>query len=265
MTRDRDKAIIKVHPPSPAPLSMRPLSCLLLVACSPHALTVPGPLASLGREPVVQEVIAEELPARQAPESPRTDSPAQQDSLDATHPRSAETALGRAVADAAAHYLRHKPPGRNDCSGFVCDVYARAGVPLAGSTRSLWELARSNGAVHHRKVPAIGDLVFFDNTYDKDRDGKRNDDLTHVAVVMEVLGDGTVIMAHAGTSQGRAELRMNLQQPTEHEDAAGSILNDYLRARRSSDPEDAPRLAGELFRAFATVNPRQVEAWASTR
>ena len=40
--------------------------------------------------------------------------------------------------------------------------------------------------VHHRKVPRPGDLAFFDDTYDANHDGRTNDPLTHVAVVLSV-------------------------------------------------------------------------------
>ncbi|TNE84391.1 MAG: CHAP domain-containing protein [Deltaproteobacteria bacterium] len=236
------------------------LLSVFAVGCAPKGLRMPGPLGALGTEVVPPPGLPEPVVAEVEPEPEPEPDP-----LDATHPKARETEHGRAVAAAAAHYLTHKPPGRDDCSGFVCAVYTRAGAPLSGNTRSLWDLAKEHGATHKRKIPSIGDLVFFDNTYDRDRDGKRNDELTHVAVVMEVLGDGTVIMAHAGTSKGRVELRMNLLQPEVLEDEAGSVLNDYLRARYRTDPEGTPRLAGQLFRGFATLDPEQLDAWASAQ
>src|SRR5690606_3802041 len=115
-------------------------------------------------------------------------------------------------------------------------------------------------AIHRRKLPRIGDLAFFDNTYDRDGDGRWDDELTHVAVVVEVEADGTIRMAHDGTSRGRTELRMNLKHPDVRLDASGRVLNDYLRVRTDKDPRSARYLAGELWRGFATVEPG--DGWA---
>jgi len=120
------------------------------------------------------------------------------------------------------------------------------------------------GAVHRRKRPTPGDLVFFDDTVDRNRDGRWNDALTHIAVVISVDPDGTMVMAHAGTSQGRATIRMNLTRPHDHTDASGHTLNGFLRARRANDPPRARYLTAELWRGFATVHPDEIGRWAAS-
>jgi hypothetical protein len=159
------------------------------------------------------------------------------------------------VVDAARFYLRHSPKGfRNDCSGFISAVYDRAGAPLTGNTRSMWAMAKSTGSNHTRKLPSPGDLAFFDNTYDRDKDGRWDDELTHIGVVLEVHDDGTVLIAHSGTSKGRTTLRLNLKHPGVHQDEDGKVLNDYLRARGKRDPKKAVHLAGQLWRAWASLH-----------
>ncbi len=75
-----------------------------------------------------------------------------------------------------------------DCTGFVEAVYAREGVPLRALTRSAAPGDRSGvSAVYHAmqrygvvfggggEWPAPGDVVFWRDTYDRNRDGKADD------------------------------------------------------------------------------------------
>lgn len=200
----------------------------LLAGCAPKVVPVPGPLGALGRIPPPTARIVERSPVG-AEGSDR-------------------------IADAARHYLDHPTRGfRDDCSGFVMAVLERAGTPLSGNTASIYTWAQEHGTIHHRKRPAPGDLVFFDDTYDRNHNGRTDDPLSHIAVVLEVAPDGTILMAHDGTSRGRTTLRMNLENPHERTAGDGEVVNDWLRALRDSDPKGMDYLAGELWRAFATV------------
>jgi hypothetical protein len=175
--------------------------------------------------------------------------------LDAVPEGPRDSRSGRRIADAALHYLDHRPKGfRDDCSGFVMAALDRAGIPMNGNTRSLWDTLREQGMTHRHKVPAVGDLAFFDNTYDRDRDGRFDDELTHIGVVVAVDDDDTITIAHAGTSRGRTSLTMNLREPDVRRTPDGVVLNDYLRRKRDGDPKNARYLAGELWRGFATLD-----------
>jgi hypothetical protein len=226
---------------------MFPLLLLFLSACA-HGPRIPGPLGPVGRAPTAANPYAPETvppaPSEHRPATPEPDP------------------FGAALAEAASFYLEHEPKGsRRDCSGFVCASAARAGWPLRGNTQSLWELADERGWVHHRKEPELGDLAFFDQTYDRNRNGRLDDELTHVAVVIEVQNDGTVVLAHSGTRTGRSELRMNLHHPHDHVDADGEEINGWLRQSRGSDPPRTPHLAAECWRAFATAGPNTPVEW----
>lgn len=148
------------------------------------------------------------------------------------------------------------PPGHaSDCSGFVCAASVEAGGRLPSSTQALWELAVAQGAVHRRHRPDPGDLAFFDDTWDRNGNGRLDDPLTHVGVVVGVLADGTVEVAHVSSSKGRSLLRLNLDRPGDASDEEGRVLNDYLRRRARRDPRATKYLAGELWRGFAAVSP----------
>ena len=204
--------------------------------CAARTARIPGPVAAVGRGPQTAEVAgeADEAPAKTSRRSERT---------------------AQEIVEAARHYLDHRPSGfRDDCSGYVEAVFARAGLPLRGSTASIYDLAEDQGVLHHRKEPRVGDLAFFDDTYDRNHNGKRDDPLSHIAVVLEVRDDGTILLGHGGTSRGRTTLTMNLRHADERTAADGHVLNDWLRVQRDSDPSGTAYLAGELWRAFATVD-----------
>ncbi|MBX3332100.1 MAG: hypothetical protein KF722_16970 [Nitrospira sp.] len=154
--------------------------------------------------------------------------------------------------------------GRNytpDCSGFVRGVYASQRVDLYGG---LGELNGGNGVgrifthvVQHGRIhygPTVhpGDLVFFHNTWDFNRDGLPNDPLTHVGVVEKVDRDGTVIFV-SSVSAGIERYRMNLKHPDTHKTADGRVLNDFLRRKHVGDTRGTYYLAGRLFAAFGTL------------
>jgi hypothetical protein len=152
----------------------------------------------------------------------------------------------------------------DDCTGLVRLAYEGAGIELmSGGGRPgdngvmiLYRKARGLGALH-RDHPKPGDIVFFRETYDRNRDGRRNDGLTHVGIVERVEPGGQISIVHRG-SKGVALTRMNLQHPTTHRaKRGGGVLNDYLR--RASGAQRAA-LTGELFVGFASP-----DRWLRTR
>jgi len=169
--------------------------------------------------------------------------------------RTAVPDVGERIARSASYTLKHYPRGfRKDCSGFVEASLSRVGIPLRGSTRMLWVAVRDRGWTHHRRVPRPGDLAFFDDTYDRNGNGIRDDELSHIAIVLGVRPDGTIVLAHAGTSAGRTRFYMNLHRPRDRVDADGARINDALRA--GSGGSTRGTLAAELLRGFATIRAR---------
>lgn len=219
------------------PLLAFAVAWLAAAGCAPKTARIPGPLAAIGGTGA-RAVAVERERRERAPQ---------------------KTAAGGSIAEAARHYLEVSPRGyRDDCSGYVEAVFARAGFDLRGSTAMFYELAEEQGALHHHKLPRPGDLAFFDDTYDRNHNGQLDDPLSHVAVVLEVAADGTILLGHGGTSRGRTTLTMNLEQPDLREADDGHVLNDWLRVRRDGDPARTRYLAGELWRAFATLDGREL-------
>ncbi len=147
----------------------------------------------------------------------------------------------------------------DDCTGVARIAYESVGIELmAGAGRPgsngvthIYQHAKRLGALHKGR-PKPGDLVFFRETYDRDRDGRRDDGLTHVGIVERVAPDGSITFVHRG-GKGVARARMNLRQPRLHRvKGSGAVVNDYLR--RASQGGRA-YLTGELFAGFASPGP----------
>jgi hypothetical protein len=109
-----------------------------------------------------------------------------------------------------------------------------------------------HGRIHYGPIVHPGDLVFFHNTWDFNRDGLPNDPLTHVGIVETVERDGTVIFV-SWVLAGVERYRMNLFQPGIHTTAEGRVLNDHMRRKRPGDSSTTRYLTGQLFAAFGTV------------
>lgn len=146
---------------------------------------------------------------------------------------------------------------RMDCSGVARGIYAKAGFPLGfvhvdgtsvNDTRVLFELVQQRGSLR-RSSPLPGDLVFFDDTYDQNGNGRVDDPLSHVGVVEKVEGGGSVVIVHRiGSAIVRA--RMTLARPHERHDDKGQPLNHFLRAAKGKNPA---KTTAELFVAFGSL------------
>lgn len=154
----------------------------------------------------------------------------------------------------------------DDCTSFVQAVYAPLGVNLMSAGRpgdngvtAMWRFAAEHGRIFEGGRPLPGDLAFFRETYDLNRDGRANDGLTHIGVVEGVEADGTVLVIHR-VARGVVRYRMNLSHPKQVKTSQGKRLNDWLR---TETPGSRPRLTAELFAGFATLLP--VEARVARR
>lgn len=181
----------------------------------------------------------------------------------ASVPAQAAESFGDGVAEVARTYRDERPPLRIEaCNGLIEDVLRDAGLDLRGNVRTLYATMKERGWVHRRKVPAAGDVVFFDRTYDSNGNGRQDDDLSHIALVISVDSDGTVHMVHRG-SKGIRPLTMNLKDPSARRDEAGKVLNSWLG--KPGYAKEGAKMAGELWRAFATPEGEGVSRIAEAR
>lgn len=116
---------------------------------------------------------------------------------------------------------------RPDCSGAVRTIYARKGIWLGNSpkhgesdTAAIYTFVKEHGQIF-TSHPKVGDLVFFDNTYDRNRDGQMNDRLTHIGIVDKIQSDGTIIFKHyLHHRMRRSKMTDMLRRPTKENKGA---------------------------------------------
>jgi hypothetical protein len=162
----------------------------------------------------------------------------------------------------------------SDCSGFVEAVYTAEGLRLrdlmqraAPNERSgvaaAWYAARAHGRVFGAgEWPAPGDLVFWHDTYDRNRNGRADDRFTHLGIV-EYVEDGTVYFLHRG-GRGVARGVMTPGRPDDPSDGEGRRLNSPLRA--TTHPVKDGGLAGALLAGYGRIDPAHVPpGYASAR
>lgn len=183
------------------------------------------------------------------------------EATDATEARAiAQSALdGGRIASAAESKVGARTvndPGQRfneDCSGLTRAVFSAQGVDLfadgvnpgENGVSAIYRFVARRGGLHEG-LPRPGELVFFRDTADSNRDGRENDGLTHIGIVTGVDPGGTVHLVHRN-SQGIVRERMNLSLPSRHTADSGDVLNDWLRGGAR------PRLMGELFVSYGRL------------
>ena len=135
---------------------------------------------------------------------------------------------------------------------YILDVYKVNGVDLAAktsarSTAELYQYAFKQKSVYHTSRPAIGDLAFFHNTVDRNRDGRWNDWHSLIGIV-ESIDDQDTITILVFTSQ-LERIKLNLKYPELHKSKKGDILNSQLRPNEGSQVGTSAK----LFAGFANL------------
>lgn len=223
-----------------------------------------GASATGGSSPRV--AVADRPPTRQRRSSTRTPRPSSSDTQ-------SPPATVRAPIDPNAP----KPtPGGGytpeDAVGYVLATYAINGVQFDQADQlkiiDLYRAVQRQGSIYHTTHPVVGDLVFFHNTYDANRDGRNNDWYTHVGIVEQVASDGSIVVLSYRRGAVVRDM-MNLKHPHAVEEA-GRAVNATLRERRRDDAEYTQYLAGELFAGFGSLlgdisDVAVIDSWSPSR
>lgn len=144
-------------------------------------------------------------------------------------------------------------------AGFVNAIYKANQVDLGtfsgndAITNLFTAVKKRGGTIYHVTRPAVGDVVFFHNTFDRNNDGRNNDWFTHAGLVEGVESDGTIhVLSYMGGKV--SSFTINLEHPKFAKDERnGKIWNTPLRERTAQDPEFTRYLGGELFAGFGSV------------
>ena len=148
-----------------------------------------------------------------------------------------------------------------DCTGTVLAIYWYAGIDLArdfgkysgNGVMRLYRSLEKQNLLYSSPHPATGDVIFWDNTYDRNGDGAWNDTLTHMGMVLRSSPDGTIQYVHLNYSRGIVIENMNLLEPNLSKKLIrGSlrILNSPIRLKERGQPHPPQWLAGQLYRVL---------------
>ncbi len=187
--------------------------------------------------------------------------------------------IGEKAAKKACNFLGWSYTKVGKCTGLVVKAYMAAGIDLVNLAKendtgdpnyapNLYNLAnklRINNSVRTTNDSLVGDIIFWNYTYDRDDSCNLSDDEqpTHVGIVTgaDVDGKGTVTYIHAaskGVKNSRVDrsgvehkLNMNIQLPSD------TAYNSFLRGNPVDGcPDDGGtlgKLSGELFNGFGTI------------
>lgn len=139
------------------------------------------------------------------------------------------------------------------CTSLVQAIYDKLdwqGFRLSGSVGDLHARCSSKGWLV--ETPEAGDLVFFDNTWDANRNREVDDPLTHVGVVVAVESDGRVRYVHVGSRKLREGV-LHPDHPDQARSPEGTEWNSHARHKSSRDPAGTRYLAGELLRGYCRL------------
>lgn len=159
-------------------------------------------------------------------------------------------ATTRKDVDATAVPTPPDEPSLAAAANYIWSLYDLNGITFPPAARqsvpALFRACKDRGSISHSTAPAIGDIVFFHNTVDRNRDGRNNDWYTFAAVVEARGKEGKIQLL--GYQHGKVQrLTMDLTNPNAQMDRRGDKANSQLRAPQDSDPPFAQHLAGQLF------------------
>jgi hypothetical protein len=150
----------------------------------------------------------------------------------------------------------NKKTFRADCSGTVRGIFAAAKLKLGGivkpgeenDTKAIYRFVRKYGQILQNS-PEPGDLVFFHNTYDRSRNGRMNDALTHVGIVEKVEEDTVLFVHYLGRSIIRSRMNLTYKKNAFHPET-GVRINHVLRRAQG---HHRSYTAGELFAGYGRL------------
>lgn len=137
-----------------------------------------------------------------------------------------------------------------DCSGVVSALYWYAGIDLQscypaytgnGVTR-IYRWLEEEQLLYRPDEPQPGDIIFWDNSYDKNGNGVADDVLTHIGMVVTVDENGLVTYVHHDYISGVIFARMYPPDPSDRN------LNSGMRIQSLGPTPDGGMTAGDLYR-----------------
>lgn len=149
-----------------------------------------------------------------------------------------------------------------DCSGFIAFLFHLAGLNLKklygigdNGVTAIWNGLSQNGFILKDNRLKEGDIVFFDNTYDMNKNTKWDDKLSHIGIVESIDKFQTVTYLHYG-SKGVMRAKMNVSHPhvfTTNINGESYRFNDLIR-KSEQRGVNTKYLSGNLYSGAARLN-----------
>jgi hypothetical protein len=147
----------------------------------------------------------------------------------------------------------------NDCTGLVLAIYWYAGIDLAkdfnrftgGGVERIYKTLERENLLYSTSRPLVGDIIFWDNTYEHEENPFRDNPLSHTGMVTGVDPDGTISYIHYHITKGIIIEHMNLENPGVQSTMVGGhmkIINSPMRLAMAGRLHPPNWLSGQLYR-----------------
>ncbi len=144
-----------------------------------------------------------------------------------------------------------------DCSGVVTALYYYAGIDLqkyykdysGTGTERIYKTLEERGLLEKTWLPETGDIIFWDNTYDRNNNGKYDDMLTHIGMVVSSDRFGNIDYIHHNYLKGIVIEKMNIRYKNENtRNVRGKIfiINSPMKKKERTRNRDN-WLSGQLY------------------
>ncbi len=196
--------------------------------------------------------------------------------IDSNQTKSNKNGVGKGFRDKiinfASSFEGKDIPKSDDWSahatGFVKMVYLKEDIDITNPREKkdsdgkwltiaglMHQYFKENGKLFKNGNPKKGDIIFFDNTYDRNKNNKADDILTTVGIVIDVDKEETINFYYY-TKNSIVINQMNLKnQKVEFltEKNVKKSLNTKMFWRNKQQKDSFPELSGELFNSFGTL------------
>ena len=154
--------------------------------------------------------------------------------------------------------------GRNfnlDCSGTVAAIYYYAGIDLqeyypyykGTGTERIYAALKERKLLKKTWLLEPGDIIFWDNTFDRNNNNKDDDLLTHMGMVVSCDKQGNITYIHYNYARGIVYEYMNIRYKnyeTQIVNGKSVTINSPMRQKGGSRT-DKNWLAGQLINSSA--------------
>lgn len=159
------------------------------------------------------------------------------------------------LVQTAEEFIRTQP--KTDCSGLIQKIFKKNNIIIfkkqalipedPTGVKIMYNTLRNYKKIYINPLQVKkGDLIFFSNTYDMNKNNKIDDILTHIGMVIDKDKEGTITFIHSTSKKIKYDY-INLK------DKHNKKVNSFLRVKHKQDPMGTKYLTGELFTCFGTL------------